>query len=262
MRLFVLGDSFTENLFENYNKQIIDGNDGVSEYLNKLKSKNNDDYLWWTDWLKSMGYDVYNFGKSGCDINDIIYQFGKIDKNYQDGDRIIVNLTNFNRYTWYFKPHSPSYINISAPLNDIDDNLKNELINQCIIRDECFNRNDGYLRNTVCEFINYLLSIHSKYKPLVWSPFDDNIGIIDKKFWIDFVVLKNKLYENEIPINIIQETFGEINDHHFGKYGNYYWALMLDKIIKNVIILPHTRKMVDDVILNNPLDFKITSKLI
>jgi hypothetical protein len=262
MRLFVLGDSFTENLFENYDNQIIDGNHGVTNYLDKLKSKNIDDYVWWTDWLKNMGYDVYNFGKSGCDINDIIYQFGQIDSKFIESDRIIINLTNFNRFTWYFKEHGPSYININSTLDEIDGNLKTELINQCVIRNECFNRNDGYLRNDVCKFINYLLSVHSKYKPLVWSPFDENIGVIDKKYWVDFVVLKHKLLEHKIPINIKEETFNEINDHHLGRYGNYYWALMLDKIIKDVIFLPHTRKMVDDIILNNSLDFKSLPKLI
>lgn len=255
MRLFVLGDSFTENLFENYNKQIDDGNYNITKYLNKFKSDGINDYLWWTDWLKTMNYEVHNFGKSGCDINDIIYQFGQIDTKFIDGDRIIVNLTNFNRFTWYFMPYAPSYINISSPLDGVDKNLKSELINQCLMRDESFSRNDGYLRNTVCEFINYLLLTHSKYKPLVWSPFDENIGVIDKKFWIDYAVLKNKLVERNIPINIKEETYGEIDDHHLGRYGNYYFALMLDKIIKDVIFLPHTRKMVDDLIINNQIKF-------
>jgi hypothetical protein len=99
MRIFVLGDSFADNLFaegyEYINKFSIHGlNDSayhfspIQKYLISLKNENIENAKWFTDWLQEWGYEIVNLGVGGCSNQNIFYQFAKIDKEFKEGDRI------------------------------------------------------------------------------------------------------------------------------------------------------------------------------
>lgn len=60
MRLFLIGDSFTENLFDS--EYQTPSNDAVHIYIEHLKTKQKSKALWFTDWLELWGYEIYNFG--------------------------------------------------------------------------------------------------------------------------------------------------------------------------------------------------------
>jgi len=106
---------------------------------------------------------------------------------------------------------------------------------QNINREESFF--DGYLNRNLLPFMEYLIEIHNKYKPIVWTPFADLdktmvnqkwfFSFINEKYWWNFL---GKLPHN---LSIIDETNGLFKDYHFGRYGNYYIATLFDEIIKN-----------------------------
>ena len=133
MRIFVLGDSYCANLFDKTNSKYITE---IEKYLNILKENNIDNPLWWTDWLEQWGYEIYNFGIPGCSIEDVLYQFSKIDKNYIEGDRIIIHLPTSLRYNWYDEKGDVKRIQGFSP--QIPINLKEEFTKQCINRENSF----------------------------------------------------------------------------------------------------------------------------
>jgi hypothetical protein len=247
MKIFLLGDSFTDNLFKwNYNHLLKpDGtrnsqwinNHEIAKYLDKLQSKTNDQSMWFDDWLKEWGYEVYNFGKGSCSIEDIIYQFANL-KNYgfEYGDRIILNWTHQSRFNWIRDDLNIHYIHPNV--NGIENQeLKLAFLQQTINRNDSFNK--GYLKENLFPFMEYILELHSKYKPIMWTPFIDLDKMIsNQKYYFSF---QSKFGEqhflSKLPKNwaISQETHGLINDGHYGMYGNYYLAILFHTIIENNI---------------------------
>ena len=99
--------------------------------------------------------------------------------------------------------------------------------------------------------MEYIVELHSKYKPIVWAPFPDVEKNIQKQEWyfnVNFLTSKLKNF------TITHETSNVINDGHFGQYGNYYMAVLFDEIIKpNQELNKHIRrnKFVNIKIYNN-----------
>ena len=247
MKIFLVGDSFTDNLFKwHYNHMSkTDGTKNVdwikreeiAKYLNMLRRIGSPDALWFDDWLREWGYDVYNFGHGGCSIEDIIYQFANI-KNYgfEYGDRIILNWTHHSRFNWINDFGGIQYIHSNV------DFIKNSELT-FILGQQTMNRemsfNNGYLKENLFPFMEYILELHSKYKPIMWTPFSDLDRMIsNQKYYFSFQ--SEYGYNNfvsKLPKNwtMRNETDELITDGHYGRYGNYYLAVLFDTIIKNNI---------------------------
>ena len=249
MKIFLLGDSFTDNLFKFNYKQISDFksnpnkqsdyflNNEISKYLIKLQSINAPKALWFDDWLTEWGYDVYNFGEQSCTIEHIIYQFSKIkDFDYNEGDRIILNWTHPSRFNWVTDDLNCYFIH---PNMEESHKLPKELFNYQAINREMSFFNGGYLNENLSPFMEYIVELHSKYKPIIWCPFSDLDNVIENQRW-NFSI-KNQFigdnFESKLPKNfeIREETLGIIKDGHYGQYGNYYFAVLFDEIIKSNI---------------------------
>jgi hypothetical protein len=246
MKIFLLGDSFTENLFKFYTETILNFNDTredmkwvhsneIVKYLLKLQSINAPKPLWFDDWLKEWGYDVYNFGKNSCTIEDIIYQFSKIkDFDYNEGDRIIINWTHPSRFNWITDNLNCQFVHSNTDGLNLS---PKELFGYQAINREMSFLNGGYLNKNLLPFMEYIVELHSKYKPIVWTPFSEVDEVIEKQRWS--LAFKHKvMYEefvSKLPQNfeIRGETKNEYSDGHYGQYGNYYIAVLFDEIIKN-----------------------------
>jgi hypothetical protein len=247
MKIFLLGDSFTDNLFKWHYSHIfksdgtknIDWINGeeIAKYLDKLQRMGAPNPMWFDDWLREWGYDVYNFGKGGCSIEDIIYQFANI-KNYgfEYGDRIILNWTHQSRFNWINDNGAVNYVH---PNIDGIKNLEIKLAfgQQTINRELSFD--SGYLKEKLFPFMEYILELHSKYKPIMWTPFSDlDRKISNQKYYFSFQSQYGfSNFLSKLPKNwsMRHETNGLINDGHYGRYGNYYLAVLFDTIIKNNI---------------------------
>jgi hypothetical protein len=246
MKIFLLGDSFTCNLFkEKYdaieeskiNKNRLDWilDSPIGQYLLKLNELDiNYTAKWFDDWLKEWGYDVYNFGKGACSIEDIIYQFSKIKNfDYNEGDRIIINWTHPSRFNWITQSKkNVRYIHSNNGGLPID-NYFNE---QVVDREMSFFKG-GYLNKNLLPFMEYIVELHSKYKPIVWTPFHDVDKSIEKQKWF-FSLEKQNTYDaflSKLPkiFSIREETLNAFDDGHYGQYGNYYLAVLFDEIIKS-----------------------------
>jgi len=256
MRLFLMGDSFTENLFKFWYKNIkmannnaeaqeLVNNNEIAQYLIYLEKHGYEKAKYLDDVLSDMGYEIYNFGKGGCTIEDIIYQFSNLSKfESRDGDRIILNWTHPSRFNWINDNNKINFIHsnynhIQPNDNNTDLAYATKLIRQQTINREnsFFDKSHGYLNKKLLVFMEYLIEIHSKYKPIVWTPFPDVDEIILNQRWtfsfINKTVYKDFLFKLPNNLSIIHETNGLFKDHHFGRYGNYYIAILLDEIIKN-----------------------------
>ena len=247
MKIFLLGDSFTDNLFKWHYNHISKTNgtknedwikkEEIAKFLDKLQRIGAPNPMWFDDWLKEWRYEVYNFGRGGCTIEDIIYQFANL-KNYgfEYGDRIILNWTHHSRFNWINDNSTISYVHTHA---DNIENLELKLAfqEQTINRENSFNK--GYLNQNLLPFMEYIVELHSKYKPIVWTPFHD-LGkmISNQKYYFSFQSQFGQThFLNKLPKNwsIKNETDGLINDGHFGRYGNYYLAILFHTIIENNI---------------------------
>jgi len=239
MKIFLLGDSFTDNLFEMNYQEILNSKSNpkiwidkdkpeISKYLMELESINAPKALWFDDWLREWGYDIYNFGKNGCTIDHILYQFANLKNHkFNLGDRIILNWTHPSRFNWIMHNLNSEFVHGNT--TELKELFKEQVVN----REFSFftNENDyAYLNKNLLPFMEYIVELHSKYKPIVWVPFPDVEKSIKKQKWYFNVnFLRSKL--KNFTIN--HETSYVINDGHFGQYGNYYMAVLFDEIIKN-----------------------------
>jgi hypothetical protein len=249
MKIFLLGDSFTCNLFKEKYDAIEESKiyenrmqwimaNPIGQYLLKLNEVNiNYTAKWFDDWLREWGYDVYNFGKGGCSIEDIIYQFSKIkDFDYNEGDRIIINWTHPSRFNWITDNLDCMFIHSNTSSLQ---NLPKELFKYQTVNREISFFDNGYLNKNLLSFMEYIVELHSKYKPIMWTPFSDLDEITEKQKW-NFSIKNQFSYDNffsKLPKNfsIREETLNVIDDGHFGQYGNYYNAVLFDETIKSNI---------------------------
>ena len=255
MRIFLLGDSFTYNLFEKEFEKIVNNKIApcdyeyiMFKYVKQFYEKEKKPPFHFSDWLKEWGYDVYNFAKGGASLDEIIHQFGNIPLDYEEGDRIILNLTHYSRFMWFTEENK--YIQVVPFFNttNTDSNTMKLLQEQCIERNDNVDSN-GYLKTTYFKFIDYLLKKHSNYNPIVWTPFKQIAVHFDKN---SYFFKHNSLFgENCCTISV--ETLGIIDDGHYGTMANRVLAILFDTIIKNNINSDY-----------NNIDFKnkIKSKII
>lgn len=253
MRLFLIGDSFTDNLFKlSYDEieKVKNNAPGSGEYteirkyLIYLEQHGYEKAKWFDDLLVDMGYEVYNFAQGGCTIEDIIYQFSNLSKfEKRDDDRIILNWTHPSRFNWIRDSHTVHYAHSNwHPIwgdNNSTNSIAKLMQQQAINREESFSAEYGYLNRKLLPFMEYLIEMHSKYKPIVWSPFADLDEIIADQKWVFSFIGKEHYSDflSKLPNNmsIIDETDFLFEDHHFGRAGNYYIATLLDEIIKSDI---------------------------
>jgi hypothetical protein len=266
-RIFILGDSFADNLYSK-EKAIIDAGkplgSNVARYIDFFIKNKMVLPLYFDDWLKEWGYEVYNYGIGGCSNYEIMYQFSKIDKDFQEGDRLVIAMTSFHRHNWLsdtgenITVHNTGYVGLNTPKT-----IK-EFFQQYSINADYSVENGGYLKTHFVEFFSYLFFLHKKYKPILWSGFSNinNIFQNEKYFIWDPT---QPIYEKIIPewgkLRINEET-NELNtDMHYGRYGNYYLALIIKTVIEN----PTTEHRMTDyymmskikeAIKNNPPNFQ------
>lgn len=221
-RIFLLGDSFTENLYK------IDclSDNSISNYIKILRRHNQPDPLYFSDYLELWGYEIYNFGHSGCSVMETILDFAKIDTSFREGDRIIINWTSVTRFNWI--DDNGYIINIDTNADRIDNIIVKKFFQQQIINRQYSLDSNADIKTKLIPFMNYLIDLHSKYKPIVWAPFGNDFG--DKWFFYDPTKFPN-FHCDKLRIN--DETNGIINDYHFSRYGNYYLAIIFRNILEN-----------------------------
>jgi hypothetical protein len=116
----------------------------------------------------------------------------------------------------------------------INSQEKRFLSNQSIYRDESFTKEHAYLNNNLIPFMDWIVEKHSEYNPIVWSIFSNTTNHLNTSRLIwhnspDFLKnLNNKL-------TIKKESNEMFNDGHYGRYGNYYMAVLFDEMIKSGI---------------------------
>jgi hypothetical protein len=230
MRIFVLGDSFAQNLFKEAYDSTYTGNTAqIINYVRKLNELGIDKAMWFTDWLEKWGYEVINLGKGGSSNEDIYYQFNKLDE-FKEGDRMVIWWTSINRFIWFnergetwVKGHS---VNEESPLY---------LIEQALNRANSLDIENSYTNQKIIPFIKYLTKINSKYKPIITS-FCPLIlkKISDNPYYFSFI--SNSPYLNIEKIwfeSIKSETKTLFDDGHHGRKTNYLCAMAIDEIIKS-----------------------------
>jgi len=243
MRIFLLGDSFTDNLYKRalktYDKDIKNYPDGITQYIKLLRDNNLDDPLYFDDYLRLWGYDVINLGLGGSSVYTICNQFAKIDREFEKNDRIIINWTSPCRFDWLLEDGENRCFTGGAAPKEVTDIVTIELFEQSIRRMDSYLNKNGYLFKELVPFMCYLVNLHTRYRPIMWSPFDDVSNLISNNEWY-FWEPSNIQFKNIIPefdkLTIYQETNGKINDRHYGRYGNFYLALIYKTILENTNI--------------------------
>lgn len=243
MRIFVLGDSYSDNLFE---KSATDlGLGEIKKFVESINEETSEKAKWWTDWLSEWGYEVHNFGVGGSTLESLIYQFGQIDEIYQPNDRIILNLTHPSRFNWYDDMGNCSFIHNHADQFEYRI-VKDTMKEQCINRDISFN--DNYLSKNLTPFLKYLINKHSHYRPIVWTTFWDVINhFVGHKYFFEIAKIMNLRKDHEVrlcyergevwksKLEIVHESSFFAQDGHFGRYGNYELAIMFKCLLESTV---------------------------
>lgn len=243
MRIFVLGDSYSDNLFEKSVKDL--GLGEIKKFVESINEETSEKAKWWTDWLSEWGYEVHNFGVGGSTLESLIYQFGQIDEIYQPNDRIILNLTHPSRFNWYDDMGNCSFIHNHADQFEYRI-VKDTMKEQCINRDISFN--DNYLSKNLTPFLKYLINKHSHYRPIVWTTFWDVINhFVGHKYFFEIAKIMNLRKDHEVrlcyergevwksKLEIHHESSFFAQDGHFGRYGNYELAIMFKCLLESTV---------------------------
>jgi hypothetical protein len=238
IRIFIFGDSFASNLFQEGYEKLPDHHINptqIGQYLLDLKEENIDDALWFSDWLTKFGYQVYNYGQGGSDNQTILEQFTKLDKEFRPGDRIILWLSSFSRFQWINDMSERWSINANSVLHGIDYKDNDLLLKQCWLRENSFR--NGYMSRATLPFYEYFIDLHSRYNPIVVSFCNQtNQKMKNYKHFVSFdttgsvSLLK---FGNFFKTNIITETNGQIVDGHYDRKTNLSYAIIFDEIIKS-----------------------------
>ena len=91
--------------------------------------------------------------------------------------------------------------------------------------------------------------MYEKQKPIIWSPFENFAKLIQNQkgfIWdIDEPVFKTIIPEYD-KLEIRGETNGKIEDRHYGRYGNYYMAVVFDTILRYTENINHDGYYIKD----------------
>lgn len=243
MRIFVLGDSFADNLFaegyrwieksENDTTESIYDFSQLEKYLISLKNANIEKAKWFSDWLEEWGYEIINLGVGGCSNQNIFYQFAKIDKEFKEGDRIILHWSDHSRFDWAADEFGRN-ISVHPSTGGFEEPLKTILHKHSVCIDESFKTKLGYLNNNLVPFMDWIVEKHSEYNPIVWSVFNNTMKHLNKSRFFDVNSPYFLSFFNE-NWTMYSESNRMFNDGHYGRYGNYYIAVLFDEIIKSGI---------------------------
>lgn len=242
MRVFVLGDSYSDNLFE---KSLQNGTSfEIKKFVLSINNETSEPARWWTDWLNLWGFEIHNYAVGGSTIESLLYQFGKIGE-YREGDRIILNLTHPSRFNWYEEDGRGKFFH-SWGEGIEDKKIKMLFQQQAINREKSFK--EGYLKNELVPFLNHLINKHPEYKPILWSTFWESIEEIkDFKYFFDIAKIMNIRKDHDVRIayennkvwkptlQIDQESNNYALDGHFGRYGNYELAILFKDVLESGI---------------------------
>jgi hypothetical protein len=238
-RIFILGDSFADNLYSKEKESIDAGyplGSGIARYVDTFIKNKITLPLYFDDWLKEWGYEVYNYGIGGCSNYEIMYQFSKIDKDFQEGDRLVIAMTSFHRHNWLdddgrnITVHNTGDVGLNTP------KIIKEFFQQYSMNADFSVENNGYIKTHVVEFFSYLFFLHKKYKPIIWSGFNNISDVFQNEkyfIWDPSHITYKKIIPEWDKLRINKETNGWIDDYHYGRYGNYYLALIIKTIIEN-----------------------------
>ena len=161
MRIFLCGDSFTENLYKTEINSIEFLNNRTSEmskYVNYYKEKYKVYPLYFDDYLRLWGHEVINFGKGGCSLYDIFNQLANINKyQFNEDDRLIINWTNPGRYEWFTDDRisNPRIFTGGIPKDATENDIIFHL--QTHTRCESFLRHGGKFEQELLPFMDYLV---------------------------------------------------------------------------------------------------------
>ena len=253
MKIYILGDSFTDNLFKIEIDRIKNNEDGKSqirEYINFLRNKNLPDPMHFEDYLKMWGHEVINLGKGGCSNYSIYHQFTQIKEPF---DRIIINWTGFGRFEWYGKNREVRVITGGIPPNQKFTSFDELMAQQCIDKMD----NEILIKETN-DFISFFVNKFQKYKPIIWGNYcrekiKNNKGFfwdVCSNFFMDIIPEFKKL-------EIETETNYKINDKHYGRYGNFYTALVFNTILEHTKDIEHDGYYIKDLDLISKIKEKI-----
>ena len=252
MKIYILGDSFSDNIFTEVINKLdnnIENNDGIYRYIKLLRENKINDPIHWSDYLKSWGHEIVNLSQNGCSNYSIFNQFPKIDLNYTENNRIILNWTGLNRYNWIGKKGNNMVIT-GGSQPDYNTNIKTKILcDQTVYRMESVDNPAGYLRRETVPFMNYLIELHDKYKPIMWAPIAHHNKIFNEEKYFIWEI-DDDFYKNIIPehniLTIEKETNGKVMDQHYGRYGNFYMAVVFDTILKYTEYINHNGFYLND----------------
>lgn len=242
MKIYILGDSFTDNLFKIEIDRIKNNEDGKSEirdYVNFLRNKNLPDPMHFEDYLKMWGHEVINLGKVGCSNYSIYHQFTQIKEPF---DRIIINWTGFGRFEWYGKNNE-----VNPITGGFDPGYKMTAFEEIIAQQSIDRMDNEVLVKETNDFIQFFVNKFEKYKPIIWGNYCRERIKNNKGFFWDAC---SDFYRNLIPefdkLEIEGETNGRVMDKHYGRYGNFYMALVFDTILEHTKDIEHDGYYVKD----------------
>jgi hypothetical protein len=237
MKIYILGDSFADNLFKIEIDAIINGEkrDGpINKYLKLLRNENLPDPMHFGDYLELWGHEVVNLGIGGCSNESIFHQFTQIKEPF---DRIIINWTGLSRFDWHLENST-----VRTFTGGMDLGFKATTVDELLIEQGYFRQESTIVKNKTSDFISFFLKIYEKQKPIIWSPFEAISEMIknEKGFIWD---IKNPIFNDIIPecnkLEICQETNKKLNDRHYGRYGNFYTALVFNTILEHTNDIEH-----------------------
>ena len=224
-RIFLFGDSFTDNLFAQRGGSVL-----IDAYLEKFDEAGIRP-MWFSDHLESWGHEVHNLGIAGASNYDIINRFSRIDRDFRDGDRIMLNWSTFARFNWLNEQGGNQTVHTNAMCIN-DPYIRDFFLEQCVIREKSAEEG-GFIATSFIPFLNYLLEVHSKYRPIVWSPFENIEKIVQNDRWF-YWSISNPIFKDVIEHQdklIIADEFPDLIDRHYGRYGNFYQAVLLKTVL-------------------------------
>lgn len=240
MRIFVLGDSFAQNTF----KECLEGiklfgfnnkfEDNIGSYVEQVVKEIGEDPLHFTDYLRKWGHEVIDLGLNGCSNYSICYSMARMGE-FKPGDRIIINWTGLGRFDWIDDEGRLVNINGGQVLDYETNQTTRFLFDQFVKR-----TGSHHVVSTMVPFMNYLLNLHEKYKPIMWipTPFPHEYFEHQRFF---FPEPSHPTFKYDIPefgkMHINEEC--DINDFHYGRWGNFYAAVIFNSILEYTKDIDH-----------------------
>jgi hypothetical protein len=202
-RLFILGDSFTFNLFNI--EKLSKWHFVWSTYIEKHNQLYGQTPLHWSEYLENE-FEVHNFSCPGQSNESIVYQLGNLPE-FQHGDRLIIVFSDLGRFrrtssTETSVPRPADYL-INYPYDEQTDVIE-QIINERFISLDTKNRDDEK------RFYAWLKRQLHEYKPVFmhWPEWNEEY----RKFGII-----NQMHHK----SMWQETGEQVEDLHPGTYSNF-----------------------------------------